>query len=725
MLVINTLINWKVEDGEKNIERILWTSYSDDAAYVINIFDNNYTFFRKLSDIEENINSGLAVIEENDPLNRILKEEDILDKHKELRNKAWGAIEGIVNNEPLIYIPIERNRLITEVCKRDSLSANTVIKYLKKYWKRGKTINNLLPDFYLCGGRGKDKNINGDKVGRPRKNLEIIGQGVNVDEEIKKIFKISINKFYYTGAKNSLTTTYELMRKEFFIEDYKVQNGIKMPIIKPNSEVPTIAQFRYWFEKQRNIKKEITSRVSAKKYEQMHRPVIGNSTIQALGPAYKYEIDATVGDVYLVSRFNRNWIIGRPILYTVVDIFSRLIVGIAVTLEGPSWIGAMSALANCASNKVEFCSEYGIEIEEGEWPVHYLPEYIVADRGELEGWNIENLINSLHLKIQNEPPYRADWKPFVEKYFNLINQRTKPFMPGVVNQNVIERGDRSYKIDAKLDIYEFTQIIVKTVLYYNNNHNLKNYIREEMMVEDDIECVPIKLWNWGIENRAGKLRSVSEDIVKLNLMPVDAATVTGKGIKFKNLYYGSKISLKERWFEKARNKGSFKIDICYDPRNMDFIYIKTEDGSNFEKCFLLEHMGRYKNKTLEEIQYLLEYEKLQLQKSSDKEMQSKVDLISEIESIVKIAKKDANATILNNESNSKRIKGIRNNRGLEKTINRSKEAFELDKVKNDNTADVIDIKNYKEIEEVEEDDFSILVKKQKEALKKNYEKNCD
>ncbi|MBZ4656176.1 MAG: Integrase catalytic region, partial [Thermoanaerobacter sp.] len=34
----------------------------------------------------------------------------------------------------------------------------------------------------------------------------------------------------------------------------------------------------------------------------------------------------------------------------------------------------------------------------------------------------------------------------------------------------------------------------------------------------------------GIANRAGRLRSVPEDIIKLNLMPSDTATVTAKGI---------------------------------------------------------------------------------------------------------------------------------------------------------------------------------------------------
>jgi len=72
------------------------------------------------------------------------------------------------------------------------------------------------------------------------------------------------------------------------------------------------------------------------------------------------------------------------------------------------------------------------------------------------------------------------------------------------------------------------------------------------MIEDDISPIPINLWNWGIINRAGRLRYVDEEIVKLNLLPQDTATVTSQGIRFKGMLYGSEKALKERWFEKAR-----------------------------------------------------------------------------------------------------------------------------------------------------------------------------
>ena len=198
----------------------------------------------------------------------------------------------------------------------------------------------------------------------------------------------------------------------------------------------------------------------------------------------------------------------------------------------------------------------------------------------------------------------------------------------MVDANVRERGDRDYRLDAKLDIYEFTQIIIRCALYHNNGHYLKNYDREEMMIADDIKCIPIKLWNWGIKNRVGRLRKVPEDIIKLNLMPSDIATVTARGIRFKGMYYGSSITIKEKWFEKSRNKGVWKISVCYDPRNMDYIYLKDENGLSFEKCFLLSHQDRYRGKTLDEITHLLLAEEIERRKSVDKELQSKVDLIS-------------------------------------------------------------------------------------------------
>lgn len=245
-----------------------------------------------------------------------------------------------------------------------------------------------------------------------------------------------------------------------------------------------------------------------------------------------------------------------------------------------------------------------------------------------------------------------------------------------------------------------------------------------MMIEDDVLSVPIHLWNWGINNRSGKLRYIDEEIVKLNLMPSDMASVTARGIQFKGIFYACVVALKEKWFERARRNGTWKIQVSYDPRNMSFLYIKKDNCTTYEKCFLLDHQSKFKDKTYDDIKYLMEYEHLNMQNESINELQAKVDLISDIENIVEKAEKASGIEVDIDKSNASKLKGIRANREVEKMINRENEAFELGITEIKETAEIIPITNVKQVEEkILEDEISILRKKQKERLNGRIKKN--
>ncbi|MDH8003307.1 DNA-binding protein, partial [Bacillus cereus] len=116
-----------------------------------------------------------------------------------------------------------------------------------------------------------------------------------------------------------------------------------------------------------------------------------------------YQIDATIANVYLVSRYNADWVLKRPTIYYVTDVYTHLITGFYVGLEGPSWIGMMMALLNSTVNKKDFCANYNISITDDCWPAAHLPEIILGDRGELEGYNVNHLIEGLNITIENNP----------------------------------------------------------------------------------------------------------------------------------------------------------------------------------------------------------------------------------------------------------------------------------------------------------------------------------
>ena len=106
----------------------------------------------------------------------------------------------------------------------------------------------------------------------------------------------------------------------------------------PPEQIPSFAQFRYWYYKNRDVSIrdvsiETKKRKGESKYELNARGITGRFDYQPMGPGSKYQIDATVGDVYLVSQFDRDNIIGRPVMRFVIDAFSRMVTGMYVGLE--------------------------------------------------------------------------------------------------------------------------------------------------------------------------------------------------------------------------------------------------------------------------------------------------------------------------------------------------------------------------------------------------------
>lgn len=677
MFQINNIILHETEQG-KRYERLLYTH--GDIAYLIDIYGSSMPFQASMQYIQSELEKGNGIILENEPFIVVQNEADILPNHKLIRDNAYNSIKDIVTIEPDIYIPNKRTSIVKEYT--DNIHVATIMRYLKRFWQRGMYKNALLPDYYNCGKKQRNT---------------VDKEAFQISSETIKVFNTALNRFYYNSSQKTLTLTYELMIKEYFCNQ-----GIV------NENIPSLKQFRYWFNKERNLKKEVSSRQSPKKYELQHRGLTGTSN-EAYGPGAIFQIDATVGDVYLVSQYNRNWIIGRPVIYTVMDIFSRCIVGLNVSLEGPSWVGASLALINAATDKVSFCRKYDIDIDSDEWEYcTTLPEAIIADRGELEGKNIESLINTFGIKVLNTSPYRGDMKGIIERYFKTLNEHTKPFIPGVIKSQFRERGEQDYRLSAALDLKQFTQVLIKCILYHNNHHYLLNYSRTEDMVVDDVKPNPKLIWKWGIINRSGLIRKVNEDILKLNLLPNDKATVTMHGIKYNGMLYGSKNSLRERWFEKSRNSGSWKVNICFDPRDMSYIYIKQDNGRSFEKCFLLEHQSRYKGKSMEEINYLLEYEKTQAKASVKIELQNKVNLLEDIEEIIDNAKKDTKIEAEQGISKKRRIENIRGNRSFEKQQERKENIIEIKE-------EPEIILQEKEYGNQEQEMFDILLKAQEEG----------
>ena len=412
---------------------------------------------------------------------------------------------------------------------------------------------------------------------------------MDIDDTTKEYFRRGTKLFYENAEKVPLTEAYVRILALFLHQGKELRNGAFVPLLPPADELPTLSQYRYWYRMRPDLARLVASGKGSQPCTAGERAALEQLRQTNFGPGCQYVIHVVIGDIYLVSRLDRRRILGRPVIYIIVDIFSDLIVGMSVSLEGPSRQGAMLALENMAHDKVAYCREYGVDITEDAWPSHHLPKTIVANRSELLLKNADALVNALDIEISNAQPCRLDWRKSFERCFPLLDDTTIYWMPVSVNSSS-EMGRKVHRLDGRLTLHEFRRLVIECIIEHNMAHRLSDDDLDGDMIADGVEPYPRDVWTWGIQNRTGTLRTIPIDDVHRNLLLEAQASVTHKGICFHRLHYTCDGAIQERWFEQVRAgmKGGLTIPILYDPSTPDHIYLRPRENQPFEICRLLE-----------------------------------------------------------------------------------------------------------------------------------------
>lgn len=695
MIAMQLAVNQLLKSSESNsIERIVWLD--DQYCYVVNVNEETFPYQLAIEEVIESLQNEAKVIVDHDPYATTIENNELTEAELSKREFAWAIIQAIYS-VPAIFDSKLRAQLIKEVSEDFGVTKKTVRQYLKRFWARGMTKNSLLPDYINCGRALSQEKSFVKKSGRPIIYDSAIKRAP-VTEEWKKIFRGALEKHYFIKTKPSLKYAYQQMVKESFSKK-DAKSGVK--VLDLDNAIPSFDQFYYWYRKWYKADYIVRKREGQREYLKNYRAIIGSATEDAKGIGV-YAIDATIGDIYLVSTLDKNNVVGRPTIYLIVDIFSRAIVGVSVTLMNMSGESVRVALANCFDNKQAFCKRVlNMDIREEDWPMHYIPHTILADRGsELISDSLTSLTENLNIKLSNIGPYRPELKGICEAYFGILQQHLAPFLPGAVQKDFNKRGGKDYRKLAVLNIQQYTQILVRCIIYYNHRY-LKDYPLTKDMIEQSVLPIPAEIFKWGLSRGNGRLIQLSSEQIRSNVFPTGEATVTAKGIRFAGLYYSSKQAFKENWFSQARIKGSYKIKIQYDPQDMSCLYIR-HDRRNYEVCHLVEYQSMYKNATLEEVRLLQSERRQQHADFEQIELNHQIQLAQQIEAIVQQAKAEEDSSL------PKDIKGIRHNRKLEQ------ELFSHSKSEQNEQPPVA------HITPIQKNKLSLFQAKQKEALDDDY-----
>lgn len=448
-------------------------------------------------------------------------------------------------------------------------SRQTVTALLKKYWRGGMTLHTLVPSFGLRGGRGKKRHNASQPLGRPR----ILTQGpkIIVDVSLAKIFDKGIKR-YEKNKSLSLVDVYEEIIQSHFKELQIASDGVPALVLK--SPYPSLKQFYYYYTSASPHPLRVQKKLREKHYQLNVRPITGRADQKVVGPGHRFQIDATVWDVYLRSSLDRRRIVGRPTVYLVIDEFSRLIVGFYIGFEAASWAAASLALINMVTPKVEFCSSIGIRISEDDWPAAAASARLLADRGELFTLHVGEKLAALNIVIDNTPPYRADRKPIVESRFRILPAIFMAFVPGVVEKDWGERGAKDPRLASTMSLGAFRKMLVYAILQHNREP-ITDYKPIPGMVTDGLIASPNNLWRWGISNLSGQPKSVSVEEMSLAVLHEGRASITPKGIFFEGQYYSCPTAVARGWF--TRLGGSKECTVRYDSMSLSRIIVIHDD----------------------------------------------------------------------------------------------------------------------------------------------------
>ncbi len=392
-----------------------------------------------------------------------------------------------------------------------------------------------------------------------------------VDKSALRVFLFFFKKHGATKG-SKLPTRYREMIDDVF--SLASATGSLTPW--PSWAVPTFRQFEEWYYRMTNFRERRVSRTGEKDWNLNGRSTLQQGISAAYAAGVVASIDATVWAIELVSDDEHARYIGSPIVFRARCRDYAPLLGIAVSLESASWMSAASCIANCNEDKVAFCASRGIQITREQWPIVGLPGSYEADCGETHNAKPNAFISITKTELTNLQAGRGDLKPGVEGDWNVLQVALCDMTPGAIIERYEEMTTHKWRMQARMTLKEFEKMLILEEL--KKMHTVRPGLRLPVeMTGAGVDTSPLSMWNWSVENRGGGLRAFDHDAVRLSLLTIDKGAVTSDGLLFKGLLYTADELEVTHAYERARASKRRTLNIAYDPRLVDNVYIVVGD----------------------------------------------------------------------------------------------------------------------------------------------------
>jgi putative transposase len=278
----------------------------------------------------------------------------------------------------------------------------------------------------------------------------------------------------------------------------------------------------------------------------------GGTSPEVSAPLDQVQVDHTVIDVMVVDERER-LPIGRPYLTVAIDVYSRCLLGMVVTLEAPSAVSVGLCLAHVCCDKRAWLNGLGLEVE---WVMAGKPVRLYVDNAaEFKSDALRRGCEQHGIALTYRPAGLPHYGGIVERVIGTAMSKVHE-LPGTTFSNPAHRGSYDAEGKAALTLRELERWLALAVAGYHGS------------VHGGHGQTPAGRWAQGVAESGVPPLVASPTAFLVDFLPVIRRTLTRSGFVIDHIHYFANVL--RPWI--ARRDRLEKFVIRRDPRDISRVW---------------------------------------------------------------------------------------------------------------------------------------------------------
>lgn len=405
------------------------------------------------------------------------------------------VFENIIEKE----MPEIENLFSVKKAKRNN-DAEAILLGVSRRWLRE------MLKTYLRSGRNKFSLIDHRK-GNYRKKVPHSKDYENPKNDVDEILKYGLKMFVKYGKPGM---AYDAVLRRYFREPVEAPDGSSVKMVTLPEEERSVS-YKMLYNYIRKHTEDYSCKGKDERDKQNNdRQLVGNSKTGVYELGQIVEADEMELGCYVVDQNDGETVLGKAVVYCMVEVLSGICIGAYVSLENNSMRGFQQVFLSLLEPHKNQTKGYNIDYDEEDWPSMIVPNEIRCDRGsEYMSKAYSKAMGELGIRNTPVPPGCGSLKGVVESFNGLVQTYLKAQLK---NNGYIEdkyRGGDLAKGDACLTLEEIRGLVYQSVILYNRR--VFEGLIDKKYLDNDVSPTPKGIFAYEkAHGRAGDPTNVND-----------------------------------------------------------------------------------------------------------------------------------------------------------------------------------------------------------------------